>query len=155
MSTATDTVVVQVPTSTAYNQWTQMESYPEFMTGVERVEQIDDTHLRWTMGLGGVQREFDVVITEQVPDSHIAWRSTGEVKQSGRVEFRPVSTTATQVTLQVDWEPTGAAEQIGKAMQVDDAMVAGDLQRFKSLIEDQGTSDGAWRGEVHHGRPTG
>src|SRR5690606_10742232 len=107
---------VDVPLSTAYNQWTQMESYPKFMTGVESVTQIDDKHLRWRMNVAGVDREFDVTITDQEPDRHIAWQSTGEVTQAGRVDFAPLGPDKTQITLSLDWQPSGAVEQAGKAL---------------------------------------
>lgn len=148
MSTATDTITVDVPLRTAYNQWTQMESYPKFMTGVESVTQVDDTHLRWKMNVSGVEREFDVTITDQQPDNHIAWSSSGEVEQSGRVDFQPLGPDKTQVTLSLDWEPTGLVEQAGKALQVDDALVMRDLQRFKEFIEDRRVEEGSWRGQV-------
>ena len=90
MSTATDTITVDVPLSTAYNQWTQMESYPKFMAGVKSVKQLDDKHLRWTMNVAGVERDFDVEITEQIPDRVIAWQSSGELEQRGRVSFAPL-----------------------------------------------------------------
>jgi uncharacterized membrane protein len=45
MKTIEESIEVQVPVSTAYNQWTQFESFPQFMDGIERVEQKDDTHL--------------------------------------------------------------------------------------------------------------
>jgi uncharacterized membrane protein len=148
MSTATDTITVDVPLSTAYNQWTQMESYPKFMTGVESVTQIDDKHLRWKMSVAGVEREFDVTITDQQPDNHIAWQSTGEVEQTGRVDFAPLGPDQTQVTLSMDWKPSGFVEQAGKALQVDDALVMRDLQRFKDFIEERRVEEGEWRGKV-------
>ena len=47
MPTIEQSIEVNVPVRTAYNQWTQFEEFPEFMEGVEYVHQIDDTHLRW------------------------------------------------------------------------------------------------------------
>jgi uncharacterized membrane protein len=35
-----ETIDVHVPVRTAYNQWTQFESFPQFMEGVERIDQI-------------------------------------------------------------------------------------------------------------------
>ena len=151
MSTATDTITVDVPLSTAYNQWTQMESYPQFMAGVQSVEQLDDTHLRWHMNVAGVERDFDVVITDQVPDKLIAWESHGELEQRGRVDFTPMGSSTTQVTLSLDWEPSGAVEKIGSAFMVDEALVARNLDMFKDFIENKGVEEGAWRGEVMGG----
>jgi hypothetical protein len=45
--TITESIEVDVPVSTAYNQWTQFEDFPLFMEGVEHVEQLDDTRLHW------------------------------------------------------------------------------------------------------------
>ena len=36
MSTVEQSIDVDVPVRTAYDQWTQFESFPEFMDGVER-----------------------------------------------------------------------------------------------------------------------
>lgn len=153
MSTATDTITVDVPLSTAYNQWTQMESYPKFMAGVQSVEQLDDTHLRWHMNVAGVERDFDVEITDQVPDRTIAWASHGELEQRGRVDFIPKGPDATEVTLSLDWEPTGAVEKLGSAFMVDDALVSRNLSMFKEFMESRGFEEGAWRGEVVDGEP--
>ena len=63
MATIEQSVDVEVPVRTAYNQWTQFESFPRFMEGVESVTQLDDTHNHWVTKVGGVERGFDTVIT--------------------------------------------------------------------------------------------
>lgn len=152
MPTATSTIEVDVPLRTAYNQWTQFESFPRFMDGVEKVEQRDDATTYWVMSVGGVKREFEARITDQEPDRHIAWHSTGELQQGGRVEFRPKGADHTEVTLTLDWEPEGFVENAGAVLQVDDALVATDLKMFKDFIEDRGVEEGGWRGEIDGGR---
>lgn len=154
MTTASSTIDVEVPLSTAYNQWTQLESFPRFMSGIESVTQIDDTRTHWVTTVGGVRREFDAEITEQVPDSHLAWHALGELDQGGRVEFEPVRPDATRVTLTVNWDPQGFVEHAGAALQVDDGMVRADLAQFKSFIEERGVEEGGWRGEVSGGDTT-
>jgi uncharacterized membrane protein len=72
VSTITEFVEVDVPVSTAYNQWTQFESFPEFMENVEEIRQLDPTHTHWVTKVGGVTREFDATITEQHPDERVA-----------------------------------------------------------------------------------
>ena len=136
MSTASDTIVVEVPVATAYSQWAKAESYPQFMTGVESVFTIDDTHQHWHMSLAGIQRDFDVEVTDQRRNAHIAWTSIGELHQRGRVDFTPLSDGETQITLTLDWTPAGFAESLGSAVQLDDALVRRDLMRFKELVED-------------------
>lgn len=149
MATAQSTIEVDVPLSTAYNQWTQFESFPEFMSGVDSVTQLDDTRTHWVMKVSGVEREFDAEVTDQVPDEHIAWHSIGELKQGGRATFEAVSPTRTKVDLTLDWEPEGFVEKAGEKLMVDERLVAADLKQFKKFIEDRQVEEGGYRDEVH------
>lgn len=149
MSRVIESVDVHVPIRTAYDQWTQFESFPQFMGGVESVRQIDPTHTHWVTKVGGVRREFDAEITEQRPDNRIAWRSTGgDTKHAGVVTFERLADNDTRVTVQMDWEPEGVAEKTGAAIGMDDRQVKSDTQRFKKFVEDRGVETGAWRGDV-------
>ncbi|MEJ8640622.1 SRPBCC family protein [Streptomyces sp. MS1.HAVA.3] len=140
---------VDVAVRTAYNQWNQFETFPLFMDGVQRIEQIDDTLTHWVIKIGGVDREFDAEITGQVPDERIAWVTVGgETEQSGVVTFHPIDPTHTEVTLRLDFDPDGLAEDIEDKFGFIDRKVTGDLKRFKKFIEERGTESGAWRGEV-------
>jgi uncharacterized membrane protein len=144
-------IEVNCPVNTAYNQWTQFEDFPRFMEGVKEVHQIDDTHLRWRAEIGGKDKEWDAVITEQVPDSIIAWRSVGGAENAGRVEFRPAGG-GTRITLKLTYDPQGAVEKVGDLVGVVGRRVEGDLKRFKDFIENRGSETGQWRGEVHRGQ---
>ncbi|GAB2602800.1 SRPBCC family protein [Pseudactinotalea suaedae] len=149
MSQVQKSIDVEVPVSTAYNQWTQFESFPEFMGGVESITQTDDTHLHWVTNIAGVEREFDAEITEQHPDQRIAWRSTGgDTQHAGVITFHRLDDTSTRVMAQIDWQPSDLVEKIGSAVNVDDRQVESDLKRFKELIEKRGHESGAWRGDV-------
>jgi uncharacterized membrane protein len=148
VSSVTESVDVDVPVRTAYNQWTQFETFPEFMSGVERIEQLDDRRLHWTVSVAGVEREFDAEITEQHPEERVAWKSTDGTTHAGVVTFHKLSDDTTRVTVQLDWQPEGVVEKAGAAIGVDDRRVSGDLDRFKSYIESRQHESGAWRGEV-------
>lgn len=148
------TVDVAVPVSTAYNQWTQLEEFPQFMQGVESVMQIDDTHSRWKTKVMGAEREFDTRITEQIPDERIAWTTThGETEQAGVVTFHRLDADLTRVAVQMDIEPDGLLEKLGLATGVVGHRVEGDLERFKNFIEQRGSETGAWRGEIDRPKP--
>ncbi|HEX7114178.1 MAG TPA: SRPBCC family protein [Steroidobacter sp.] len=140
---------VQVPVSTAYNQWTQFEEFPLFMEGVKEVQQLDDERVHWVAEIGGKQREWDAQITEQVPDRRIAWQSLDGARNAGVVEFRPVGENETEVRVRMEYEPEGMAENLGAFFQAADMRVKGDLERFKEFIESRGGETGEWRGEVH------
>ncbi|MFL6466563.1 MAG: SRPBCC family protein [Pyrinomonadaceae bacterium] len=151
MNTVEKSIVVNVPVSTAYNQWTQFEEFPEFMEGVEEVRQEGDTRLFWRANIGGKDVEWEAEIVEQEPDELISWRSTTGAFNAGTVRFEPAGTGATEVFLRLEYEPEGFFESVGTALGVVDSRVEGDLDRFKEFIEDRGGETGAWRGEVHGG----
>lgn len=148
MSTIEQSIDVDVPISTAYNQWTQFESFPQFMGGVESVTQLTDTLTHWKTSIGGVEREFDTEIAEQHPDERVAWRSVDGTTHAGVVTFHRISDTTTRLMVQIDWEAESLREKIGAALQFDDAQVKSDLKKFKEFIEARGTETGAWRGDV-------
>ncbi|MEU0600081.1 SRPBCC family protein [Streptomyces sp. NPDC006393] len=152
MSTVKETVEVDVPVHTAYNQWTQFEDFPNFMEGVEEITQVDDRHNHWTTKIGGVRREFDTEIVDQLPDERITWRTTsGDLGQKGTVRFQRVDDTHTRVELVMDVEPSGAAEKAADMLGTIDRRVKGDMKRFKSYIEERGAASGAWRGRIKPG----
>ena len=145
-----ESVEVEVPVSTAYDQWTQFEEFPSFMDGVEKVKQLDDTHLHWVASIGGHQEEWDAEITEQIPDERIAWKATSGKGNAGVVTFHRLDDKRSKIMLQLDWESEGMVEALGAMVGQDDRKVKGDLERFKELIEKRGTPSGAWRDKVEH-----
>ena len=147
-SNVVEWIDLDVPVSTAYNQWTQFEDFPQFMTSVESVRQIDDTHLHWKANVAGKTKEWDAEITEQIPDKRIAWRSTGGVENSGVVTFHKLTDTRTRVMLQMDYMPETAVEKVGDAAGGVKLTAKGNLKKFKQLVEARGTETGAWRGAV-------
>ena len=150
MSRIEESIDVEVPVQTAYNQWTQFEEFPSFMEGIERVEQIDDTRLHWVADVGGHREEWDAEITEQHPDHRVAWTATSEKGNAGVVTFHRLDEGKTRVMVQMDWEPEGATEKVGSALGMDSRRVQGDLGRFKEMIEGRAHETGAWRGEVEN-----
>jgi len=148
MSVIEKSIEINVPVKTAYNQWTQFEEFPRFMEGVEQVRQVDDKHLHWKASIGGKQKEWDAVITEQIPDQRIAWMSQGGAKNGGAVTFSQVSENTSKLNLRLEYEPEGAVEKTGDTIGVVTGRVEGDLQRFKDFIESRGQETGAWRGKV-------
>jgi uncharacterized membrane protein len=155
MSTITESVDVAVPVPTAYNQWTQFESFPQFMEGVDRVTQMGDTMTHWSIDIGGVHREFDARITEQHPDERVAWESIDGPRHAGVVTFHRLADAKTRVTLQMEADPSGLVENTADALGFLSRRAKGDLKRFKEFIETRGSETGAWRGEVDPPHSTG
>ena len=151
MSVIEHTIDVDVPVRIAYDQWTQFESFPEFMEGVTRVVQQGDKSLEWTAEILGKEKTWTAEIVEQVPDQRIAWRSTSGALNAGIATFQPTAGNATRVTLRIEAEPDGPIETAGDFLGFLDRQVKGDVERFKEYIEQRGVPTGAWRGEIRGG----
>ena len=155
MSTVDKSVEVDVPVSTAYNQWTQFESFPEFMDGVESITQASDTRTHWVVKVGGVTREFDTEIVEQTPDQVISWRSVGgdTAGHSGRVSFESLGPSTTRVNISLGWEPEGLVEKVGAALNFDQRQVDKSAEEFKKFIESRGAETGGCGATSREVRP--
>src|SRR3954468_3435839 len=141
-------ILVNVPVSTAYNQWTQFEDFPQFMGGVKKVTQLDDDRLEWVAEIAGVRRQWTAKILEQVPDRKVAWAATEGATNAGEVVFEDVGGGQTSVQLTLEYEPEGLVEKVGDKLNVVEGQTKNDLERFKTLIEAEGYASGAWRGTV-------
>ena len=143
-----ESIDVEVPLSTAYNQWTQFEEFPRFMEGVESVRQLDASRLFWKADIGGKTVEWQAKITEQVPDMRVAWRSVSGARNAGSVSFDRLGDQRTRVHLELEYEPEGLVENVGDFLGLVSRRAQGDLERFKEFIERRGHETGAWRGRI-------
>ena len=104
-------ITVDAPIDTVYGQWTQFESFPTFMEGVDKVVQVDDRTLDWTASVAGRTKTWQARITDQTPTERIAWKSIDGAQNDGAVMFLPTSPGQTEIRLVVDADPDG----IGRA----------------------------------------
>jgi hypothetical protein len=149
------TVTVDVPISTAYNQWTQFEEFPQFMGGVTKVEQLEEDRLRWVAEIAGVRREWYARIVEQTPDQKVSWAATEGATNAGAVSFTAIGPSQTAITLELEYEPEGIVEKAGDALHIVERQAQSDLEKFKTFIESRQHETGGWRGDVGgEGTPT-
>ena len=153
MSKVDSKIEVNVPVSTAYNQWTQFEEFPRFMESIEAVEQLGEERLHWVANLGGERKEWYARISRQVPDEVIAWESEGGVTNDGTIVFHSLAPGRTEIELHIEYDPADFAERVGGAIGYVSGRVEDDLKRFKAFVEQRGHETGAWRGEIVNGAP--
>jgi len=153
MYSVEETVEIAVPVRTAYNQWTQFNSFPRFMTVVKKVEQVRPALVTWTLAVGPLRREFQAEIVEQEPDSHLTWRSLERrTVHRGEVSFRPTPAGGTAVTVRIEIGSRGATGVLGGLPRLAGRVVRSELRHFKEYIEGLGAESGAWRGVIRDGR---
>ncbi|WP_168798516.1 Hsp20 family protein [Herbaspirillum sp. ST 5-3] len=136
MARIEQTIEVNVPARTAYNQLLRFEQYPRFMDDVKEVRQVDDTHLHWHTRSGNLDMEWDAEITQQVPDRCIAWRNTNGPRYEGKVELQEMQAERTRMTLTMECDPKQQVlAQHGNAETMIAQRAEHDLGRFKKFIE--------------------
>ena len=136
MSQIVEVINLDVPVTSAHEQWTKFESFPVFFTFVEEVTRIDSTHHHWRMSLAGTSRQFDTVITEQLANDRTAWTSTaGEVDHGGVITFHRLSDSTSRVAVQMDGDAEGLTEKAGAALSVPNHAVKTELGHFKDHVE--------------------
>ena len=147
MPTVEQSIDVNVDVTTAYSQWAQFESFPQWMEGVVSVDQIGDGRLHWVARVQNEvatveneTREWDARITEQTRDTRISWESVGgkpgKKPNAGSVTFEPLGDSACRVTFRMEWEPEAALKASESYMVAAvNQVVAADLARFKDFIE--------------------
>lgn len=80
------------------------------MKGVKKVTRLDNQRLHWEAEIGGKNKEWDAVITNQVPDQVIAWESEGGEYNAGVLNFTAAGPSRTRVNLQLFYDPKGFVE---------------------------------------------
>lgn len=154
MSHYESTIEIDRPVREVYNAWTQFEDFPQFMSHVDQVSQIDDTHLHWQASIAGREHEWDAVITQQRPDEIIAWQATDGAENRGEVTFEPVDESCTRIKLHMHYDPESMIEKAAVAAGGLHLSVDRDLASFKELVESGEDSGQGWRGEVVDGERT-
>jgi uncharacterized membrane protein len=147
---------VGVPLKVAYNAFTQYEDWPDYMKKVHHVDWGDDAKLTIKGQVFLSHRTWEATITEQVPDSHIVWESTGEKGSiSGSVSFHEITPTLTRMLTIGEYHPQGFVEKTGNLWRAVGRRFRLELKFFvhhvmTDVMLDPDSVEG-WRGEIRDG----
>src|SRR4051794_12759588 len=144
-------VDVAAPIDVVYDQFTQFEDWPKFMHRAERVEQRDETHVVFHEKVWGINREWEAEIVEQRPDERIVWKTVSGLSHTGVVTFHELAERLTRVELNIDVDPNGPIEKMGRGLRFVKRAARADLKRFKAYVEMHEDETGAWLGEIEDG----
>jgi polyketide cyclase/dehydrase/lipid transport protein len=144
---------VGLPMRTTYNLWTQFADFPSFMKKVESVEQESDEKTNWKAQVFWSHRTWEATIVEQVPDSHILWRSKGPKGHvDGVVSFTELGPNLTRVMMVLEYQPQGFFERTGNLWRAQGRRARLEFQHFRrhamaNVLLRQEEVEG-WRGEI-------
>lgn len=154
--TIEDSVLVEAPIEEVYQQWSDLNHFPDFMRNiisVTPVGDIGDERYHWIASFFGQRQEWDAAITAREEQRHVAWKSVGGDEQSGELRFASPSPTSTEVRLRLEvTPPTGMAQQrIEKLAQNARKNTHNDLRRYGQQMKPQH----ATRAQRNGAAPTG
>lgn len=135
-------VTINRPANELYDFWRNFENLPDFMSHLERVEDVGGGRSHWVArGPGGVKVEWDAETVADIPNELIAWQSLpdADVKNAGTVRFIPVPAgRGTEVHVEMDYDPPGGAlgTVVAKLFRAEpNQQVRDDLRAFKQVME--------------------
>ncbi|MGN6818752.1 MAG: SRPBCC family protein [Sphingomonas sp.] len=143
------TVTINRPVGELFAYFRDFANLATFMENVERIDVLDDRRSHWVVKApGGKTVEWTSAVTEEEPDSFIAWASEegADVANSGRVDFRTTGERGTVVTATILYDPPAGTvgKLVAKLFQREPAIQARrDLRRFKQLMETGEIATGA------------
>ncbi|MFF6779637.1 SRPBCC family protein [Streptomyces sp. NPDC012510] len=147
-----ESIDVGVPVRTAYDQWTQFQSFSAFAKGVKSASRADDTHSDWHLKVFWSNRSWKAHTTEQVPEDRITWTSEGaKGTTKGVVSFHRLADNLTRVLLVMEYYPMGLFEKTGNIWRAQGRRARLDLKNFARFITLRGEAEDGWRGEIRDG----
>lgn len=137
-------ITIERPRAEVYAYWRDFTKLPTFMQHLESVEVLDGdgrrSHWRARAPLG-MTVQWDAEMTEDVPNSRIAWQSVegSGIQNRGVVDFRDAPAGGGAI-VRVELEYDPPAGPLGVAIaklsgEEPDTQASGDLRRFKQVLE--------------------
>lgn len=140
----TKSITVARPRSEVYAFWRDFENLPRFMHHLESVENLGGGRSHWrARGIAGNDREWNAELVEDRPNERISWRTIGteddeDIRHAGTVSFSSVGDSATQVRVDLEYDPPAGA--LGATIarlfgEEPGQQIEQDLERFKRVLE--------------------
>ena len=152
-----ESITINRPVDEVYHYWRQLSNLPQFMSHLERVDELDRTRSRWVVrGPAGTTVSWDAHIINEIPNELIGWQSVGnsDVVSAGSVHFTPSPHGGTEISIHLQYEPP--AGKLGAWVaslfgEEPSQQIKADLQRLKAHLETgeiaraEGQAFGRWR----------
>lgn len=135
METISASIDVRVPVRVAFEQWARFEDFPRFIPDLQEVRRLDERHVLWRARVLGVPLEWQSEITQQIPDQRMTWKSTQGPRSAGHIEFDPLSSRSTRVTLQVSFDTEGVVPVLADLANAAPERLYAELEHYKRYLE--------------------
>lgn len=140
MTTLEQSIDVNVPVDVAWAQLHRMDSYPQFIEGLESIQKQGKDQARVQISPDGHPMiRCDTEIIDRRPNEQMTWRITSGPKMGGSVELRPLDDRRTKIQVHLEYDPEELKKSFGLASPKQDSVIKStikhDLEKFKSLVE--------------------
>jgi len=134
-------VTINRPPAELYGFWRNFENLPRFMNHLESVKRFGGNRSHWVAKApAGTTVEWDAEVYNEKEGEMIAWRTLegSQVASAGSVHFEPAGENATNVRVNLKYDPPGGklgalvARLFGENPQ---RQIEEDLARFKEIME--------------------
>jgi uncharacterized membrane protein len=137
VNSITASIIIARDRNEVYEFWRDFEHLPQIFDRLESVRKLGDRRSHWKLALPmGRSLEWDAEITDDQPNSRIAWRSlSSSAPHSGEVRFeRATGNRGTKVKVEI--RPEGVGTSLGKLFGlVPEQHVKIALHNLKQLLE--------------------
>lgn len=144
---------VNVPVRAAYAQCLRFSDYPRFMEDVQEVRLVDERHLHWCAGQPDQISEWSSVITEREHEKSLSWRDREGPQQRVMISFTALEQDKTRIKIVVEQSEQLPSDSRVPASFGSDQRIAGNLERLKKLLENEGHDWNEWP-SIHQAAPS-
>ncbi len=140
---------IAAPLEEVFRIWTNYAFFPQFMSHVRQIEELGDGRSRWIVaGPMGREIQWNVVVTENVPNQVFAWKTEpgSPVVHSGVMHFQRNEDGGTRIHIRLAYsQPAGVGGHLVASLFGADpkSQIDADLMRMKTLIETGGLPSSA------------
>jgi uncharacterized membrane protein len=124
-----DSIVLNAPVADVYAYCSRFEELPRFITSLQDVQKIDETHFSFTSLMDGKEYRTILQIVLRVPERRIAWQAMTNSFPRGVILFEPLSDRTTEITVKLrsSIEPAKLAQTTRNYLTNFKRVVEGDL----------------------------
>lgn len=139
-------IFIDAPVDEVFAFWRNWENFPRFLSHVREVRDNGRGCTHWKVaGPAGVTVEWDAILTKEIPDHLLAWKSAPAqaIRHAGVVQFDEPPQGGTRLDIRMSYKPPAGA--LGHAVAAlfgadPERALDEDMVRLKSLLEEGKTS---------------
>lgn len=90
MSVIRRTAVIRADPRAVFRMISRVEDFIHYSPAIRGIEAIGPRTYRWRVNIGGIELDWDAVVTESQPPRRFAWRSSRGIENGGVFELEPV-----------------------------------------------------------------